>query len=148
MSLPDFNQNGDLPTGIYPTTLTEVLRRLGTGSLNRKLAGLRLERAYTLASQTGHLARFVIFGSFVTAKPDPNDVDIFLLMEDTFHVGQLSVEARLIFDHATAQSHFGCSIFWLRRLAAFEGEEATIAYWQIKRDGKQRGIVEIVLESK
>jgi hypothetical protein len=40
-------------------------------------------------------------------------MDIFLLMEDTFHVGQLSGEVQLIFDHATAQSHFGCSIFWL-----------------------------------
>ena len=24
----------------------------------------------------GHLSRFVIFGSYVTAKPDPNDVDV------------------------------------------------------------------------
>ena len=148
MSLPAFNEQGDLPTGIYPATLSEVLLRLGNGLPNRRLAGLRLERVYRLVSRTGHLARFVIFGSVATAKPDPNDVDVFLLMEHTFHVGQLSGEVRLIFDHATAQSHFGCSIFWLRRLAAFEGEEDTLAYWQIKRDGKQRGIVEIIPESK
>lgn len=148
MPLPDFNENGDLPIGIYLATLSEVLRRFATGSSKRKLAAIRLERVYTLASQTGYLARFVVFGSFVTAKPDPNDVDVFLLMEDTFDVGPLSGEARLVFDHATAQSHFGCSIFWLRRLAAFEGEEATVAYWQIKRDGKKRGIVEIIPESR
>lgn len=65
-------------------------------------------------------------------EPDPNDVDIFLLMKDTFDVGQLSGEARLIYDRPTAQSHFGWSVFWLRRLAPFESEEATIAYWQIK----------------
>lgn len=41
----------------------------------------RLERIYTLVRATGHLARFIIFGSFVTAKAEPNDVDIFLLMD-------------------------------------------------------------------
>lgn len=39
---------------------------------------------YALAKASGHLARFIVFGSFVTAKPAPNDVDIFLLMSDSF----------------------------------------------------------------
>jgi hypothetical protein len=43
--------------------------------------GLRFERVYKVARATGHLARCVVFGSFVTAKLAPNDVDIFLLME-------------------------------------------------------------------
>ncbi len=93
------------------------------------------------------MARFVIFGSFVTAKPDPNDVDIFLLMEDSFDMSELAGEAKLLFDHAAAQARFGASVFWVRRLAAFEGEQTTIEYWQIKRDGGQRGIVEIIPEA-
>ena len=84
-----------------------------------------------------------MFGSFVTAKPEPSDVDVFMLMENTFDVSQLSGEARLLFDHAVAQAYIGASIFWLRRLAALNGEQATIEYWQIKRDGSQRGIVQI-----
>lgn len=79
-----------------------------------------------------------------TAKPDPGDVDIFLLMEDTFDVSQLSGEIALIFDHIAAQNYEGDSIFWIRRLAALEGEEAVIEYWQLKRDGKKRGIVEVI----
>jgi hypothetical protein len=42
----------------------------------------RLEHIYALAKASEHLARFIVFGSFVTAKPAPNGVDIFLLMED------------------------------------------------------------------
>jgi len=53
----------------------------------------------------------------------------------------------LLFDHAAAQAHFGASVFWLRRLAALGGEQETIEYWQIKRDGGQRGIVEILSEA-
>jgi hypothetical protein len=44
---------------------------------------------YALARSTGQLARFIIFGSFVTAKREPNDVDIFMLMEDAFDAQQL-----------------------------------------------------------
>jgi hypothetical protein len=48
-------------------------------------------------------------------------------MEDTFDMGQLTGEARVLFDHAAAQAHFGASVFWLRRLAALGGEELGVA---------------------
>ena len=70
----------------------------------------------------GQVRRFIVFGSFVTAKADPNDVDVFLLMEDSFSVIDLVGEARVLFDHAAAEACFGASIFWLRRQAAFSGE--------------------------
>jgi hypothetical protein len=107
----------------------------------------RLERIYRLAIGTGQLARFVVFGSFVSAKREPADLDVFLLMNDSFDMGQLTGESRILFDHGVAQAHFGVSVFWLRRLAALGGEEQTIAGWQIKRDGTRRGIMEIVEES-
>ena len=88
----------------------------------------------------------MVFGSFVSAKREPADVDVFLLMEDTIDMGQQTGEARVLFDHAAAQAHFGSSVFWLRRLAALGGEEQAIAGWQIKRDGTCRGIIEIVKE--
>jgi len=145
--LPPFTESGDLPPGVHRATLPEALQRFGTGSPHRKVMALRLERIYRLARATGHLGRFVVFGSFVTANPEPNDVDMFLLMADTFDVAQLTGGARLLFDHAAAQAHFGASVFWLRRLAALGGEQETIEYWQIKRDGGQRGIVEILSEA-
>ena len=120
-------KDGDLPPGIYRTTLLETLRRFGKGSRQRLAVAQRLERIYRLAVGTGQLARFVVFGSFVSAKREPADVDVFLLMKDTFDVGQVTGEARVLFDHAAAQAHFGASVFWLRRLAALGGEEQTIA---------------------
>ena len=142
--LPDFNDNGDLPPGIHQTTLEEIIERFGRGSPQRLIMAHRLERIYSLTVETGHLGRFIIFGSFVTNKPDPGDVDIFLLMENTFDVSQLSGEKALIFRHIDAQNYEGASIFWIRRLAAIEGEEAAIEHWQIKRDGTKRGIVEVI----
>jgi hypothetical protein len=147
VALPAFTSSGDLPLGVHRATLREILVRFGIGSPRRQVMALRLEGLYRLAMRTGQVARFVVFGSFVTAKPEPNDVDLFLLMSDAFDAGQVAGQARLLFDHAVAQSHFGASVFWLRRLAALGGEQKAIEDWQIKRDGSQRGIVEIVPET-
>jgi hypothetical protein len=125
----------------------EVLERFGVGSTQRKAVALRLERIYRAARSGGYLARFVVFGSFVTDKADPNDVDVFLLMEDTFDASKLEGETRLLFDHAAAQAAFGASVFWLRRLAAWEGEATAIESWQVKRGGDRRGIIEIIPEA-
>jgi hypothetical protein len=133
-----------LSPGIHRATLAEVLERFGSGSPQRMLVGLRLERVYNVAWATGHLARCVVFGSFVTANP--NDVDVFLLMEDTFDMTQLTGEARLLFEHAAAQTRFGASVFWLRRLAMLDDEQTTLSHWQITREGHPRGIVEIIPE--
>ena len=111
---PEFDDNGDLPVGIYQATLAEVLQHFGTGSLRRHLVGQRLERIYKLAKSTGQVARFIVFGSFVTAKPDPGDVDIFMLMENSFDSNQVRGEAAIIFDHLAVQNVEGASVFWIR----------------------------------
>jgi len=141
---PGFNEAGDLPPGIHVAVLSDALQYFGEGSLRRTLLAQRLQRVYNAVRQTGCLARFIIFGSFVTAKAEPGDIDIFLLMDDPFDVTRVAGETAILFDHMAAHNYLGASIFWLRRLAAFEGEEAAIEDWQRKRDGTQRGIVEIV----
>jgi len=92
------------------------------------------------------LARFVVFGSFVTAKAEPNDIDIVLLMEDTFDLALLHGEAVLVFDHLEAAARFGASVFWTRRSGALGGQDAMLEYWQVRRQGGLRGIVEITAE--
>jgi hypothetical protein len=140
---PDFDSDGDLPVGVHAATLNEVVEHFGVGSPQRRIVAQRLARVYDLASSTGHLARFIIFGSFVTAKPDPNDADIFLLMEDTFVPQQVSGEAGSIFSHLAAQEYEGASIFWLKKSGAIGGEQRAVEDWQIKRDKTRRGIVEV-----
>ena len=147
MPLPEFNETGDLPTGVHEASLADTVERFGTSSDRRRLVARRLERIYQIAVHTGHLARFVVFGSFVTDKHEPNDVDVFMIMDDNFDMGSLVGEARLLFvNHGTAQDHFGASVFWIRRTVAIGGEQAAIEDWQIKRDGNERGIIEITTE--
>jgi hypothetical protein len=95
----------------HQATLAEVTEHFGKGSLRREMVARRLERIYRFALSTGQLSRFVIFGSFVTAKPEPKDVEIFMLMQDTFDSSRVTGEAALIFDHIAAQNIEGASVF-------------------------------------
>lgn len=141
---PDFNEHGDLPVGIYQATLTEIIERFGLKTLQRRIVAQRLIRIYDLTHDTGQVARFIIYGSFITAKPSPNDVDVFLLMKDTFDKSQMPVEISALFDHLTTENNIGVSLFWMRRISILDSEQELIEHWQIKRDKTRRGIVEVI----
>ena len=141
---PAFDNNGDLPVGIHQATLTEILQHFGTGTEQRELVGQRLERIFVLAHSTEKVVRFVVFGSFVTAKPVPADVDIFLLMKDSFDVTQVHGEVALVFDPQKTQAVFGASVFWIRKQGTITSEQEAVEDWQVKRDNSRRGIVEVI----
>ncbi len=146
MALPVFNETGDLPPGVHDASLDEVVERFGSTQGLRHLCTQRLQHVYSLAQRTAYLQRFIIFGSYITAKPEPNDVDVILVMDDGFRLEACIPEARALFDHAVAQARYGVSVFWIRPGLLFGGDiEGFITSWQRKRDGGRRGIVEVRL---
>jgi len=142
-TFPDFNASGDLPPGVHRGSLAAVLEHFGRGSEQRLIVAKRLERIHRLAFGTGALARFIVFGSFITDKAAPNDIDIFLVMADRFNVATVVGETRHVFDHMAAHNLLGASVFWIPRAACLGGEDAAVLDWRIKRDGAARGIVEV-----
>lgn len=147
MALPAPNADGDLPSGVHACSLREVLDRFGSSTARRRLMGMRLKRVLDLVADTGQAARVVVFGSFVSEKPEPNDVDVFLVMDDAFDLDAVTGESRLVFEHGAAQAHFGASVFWVRRSACFPSEAEMVSGWGLKRDGNIRGIVEVTKEA-
>jgi len=144
MPLPSLNTKGELPEGVHQATMDEVLTQFGGSTPQRQAVTARLQRIFQLARATGKLARLVIFGSYVTSKPDPNDVDVVLVMDDSFDLPACDAETRSLFDHIEAEEEFGASIFWIRpSLLILEVLETFIAHWQITRGGARRGIVEV-----
>ncbi|MDQ3252973.1 MAG: hypothetical protein M3R15_03540 [Acidobacteriota bacterium] len=145
MALPEFDNRGDLPEGVYQASLDDVLARFGQGTLQRQLVTERLTRIYHLARQTGKLYRFVIFGSYVTAKPEPADVDIILVMRGDFTEQDYDTNVFPMFDHLRAQQELGASLFAIRPAFIFgESVDEFIAHWQVKRDLTRHGIVEVI----
>ena len=147
MPLPAFDEQGDLPVGVNQATLDEGLTRFGHGTSQRQLVTAQLVRIYELTRATGKLLRFVIFGSYVTAKPAPNYIDIILVMLDDFAVAECDEHTQTLFDHLRAQQIFGASVFSVRPSTALLATvDEFISYWQIKRDQSKRGIIDVRLE--
>lgn len=140
MPLPEFNETDDLPVGLHPATLAEVLARFGQGTPQRQLVTARLARIYELARATGKLLRFVLFGSYITTKPAPNDVDIVLVMADDFGEQDYDPDLFPVFNHLRAQQQLGASLFAVRPgFIIGETIDEFITHWQRKRDTTRRG---------
>ena len=120
-----------MPVGIYQVTLAEVIGHFGKGSLQRRRVAERLTRIYDLAHSTGHVARFIVYGSFVTTKLSPNDVDIFILMKDSFRPARVEGDVAIIFGHMAAHRDEGASVFWTTRAGALGGEQLLLEDWQL-----------------
>jgi hypothetical protein len=116
VAIPPFAGSGDLPLGVHPAPLREVLARFAAGSAQRIAVGLRLERIHAVAEATVVGADSSFSACSSRTKAEPNDVDVFLLMEDSFDPALLTGEGRPLFDHLAAQAPFGASVFWLRPL--------------------------------
>jgi hypothetical protein len=145
MPIPDFESNGDLPVGLHQATLDEVLTRFGVGTVQRQAVTKRLIRIYNLAKATAQLRRFVIYGSYITDKPNPGDVDIFLVMQEGFDPETLGDDSKLLFEHGEVHDKLGASIFWVTLGNSFASIDFLITGWQTKRDKTRRGIIEVLV---
>jgi hypothetical protein len=77
--IPDFNEHGYLPAGVYPVSLDEIEARFGRQSEVRQVQMESLRWLVELARKAG-VRRLIINGSFVTERLEPNDVDCVLLV--------------------------------------------------------------------
>jgi hypothetical protein len=138
--LPELTEHGDLPPGVHVAQWTEIALRFGSGTRARMHALAALKRVHELASRTGSLRKLYVFGSFVSAIPEPRDIDVLLIMAASFKAEGCLPESRPLFSHLHAEARYGASVFWCR-----EGElpKEFLRAWQLKRDGTLRGILEV-----
>lgn len=126
-----------------------MVDQFGSGTAQRVIVTERLHRIYQLAKDTNHLQRLLIFGSYITAKATPNDIDVVIIFDDDFDIAACSDEAKKLLNHQQAATEFGASIFWIRPSLLFlETLDEFIEGWQVKRDGTRRGIIEVRNDSK
>jgi hypothetical protein len=145
MVLPDLTPEGDLLVGVHTANWQELQSRFGAATLRREWLFGRLQALIALASSTGKLRRVFIWGSFVTAKPSPGDVDVLLLMDSDFEVSQAPAPSRAVFDSVQAKLRFKADVFWARTSIGEETLRIWLETYQISRAFRKRGIVELEL---
>jgi hypothetical protein len=98
--LPEFNSEGDLPSGVHATGWHEFQSRFGLATARRVWVFGRLQALVEFAAKTGQLRRVFVWGSFVTMKPAPKDLDILLITD--FEVERIAPPSRDVFDSTRA----------------------------------------------
>ena len=143
--LPAFNQDGNLPEGIRVATEDEVCARFATASARRQWLGEQLRSLLALAKSTGQLARVFLWGSFVTSKEVPNDLDVLLVMDAGFAVEAVPAQAQGVFDHVQARLRFHADVFWTKASLDPQVLHLWLDTYQTGKDFTRRGIVEVIV---
>lgn len=143
--LPELTIDGELPPGVHSADWQECISRFGNSSPRRLWLSGRLRTILELAGSGGRLRRVFVWGSFVTAKPAPRDLDILLIMSDDFEVAQMSAAAQAVFDSTRAKLQFESDVFWARASIGKEVLDLWLDTYQTSRSFRKRGIVELEL---
>jgi hypothetical protein len=104
-----------------------------------------MEKIVNLAKSTNGLERMIVWGSFVSNVESPNDVDMLLIMKDDFIIDKVDPETRKIFDYVQGRIAFNADIFWTKSSIAKETIDLWLETYQMTRDFKPRGIVEVII---
>jgi predicted nucleotidyltransferase len=143
--LPAFNHDGNLPEGIHLATEDEVFEHFAAPSARRQWLGEQLQSLLTLAKSTGQLARVFLWGSYVTRKEIPNDIDVLLVMGTEFTVEALPLQTQVVFDHVQARLRFQADVFWTKASIDPEILHLWLDTYQTGKDFTRRGIVEVIV---
>src|SRR6266702_8505073 len=82
MPIPSFNEHGLLPEGVHDCTWPEVAERLCSFQSSDRRPELcrRLRQMVEELRRTNVALALLVNGSFVTAKAQPNDIDLILVL--------------------------------------------------------------------
>lgn len=136
MPIPEFDDRGLLPDGLHECAMEEVRERFGRFQRTDQRCKLYDALAAFIGDvRSAGVVRWVaIDGSFVTAKPDPGDIDmVVVLPPDHDFDAELLPVAYNVLSRRRARRCYGIDI-----LVAAEGTPELGAYIEFFREVKQK----------
>lgn len=98
-----------------------------------------------LLVETGQLRRLYLFGSFVTTKLTPGDLDCLAVMATGFSTAPLTSPLLDVFMHDRCRLRYQADVFWVTEAVGQEQLDAMLDVFSPDRSGKQQSIVEVQL---
>jgi hypothetical protein len=143
--LADFTENGWLPEGIHVATFEEFKNRFMyfERSDRRFLLFEKMRELYFEAKRSGLVKHFLVGGSFVTSKIEPNDFDCILVIDPLAEQIELPPAQYNVVSRRMVRRKFGGDIY-----PVIEGSVEhyqLLELFQATRGGGRKGIVEIEL---
>ncbi|MEX1026475.1 MAG: hypothetical protein WD049_00485 [Candidatus Paceibacterota bacterium] len=143
--IPDWTETGGLPEGIHQVTWDEFKERFAffDGSDRRYRIIDQLERLFSDAKRSGIVKRFIVAGSLVTSKAEPNDFDCLVVLDSEILGKQLRPIEYNVVSRKTARRLYGGDVVpVLKGSGAFE---EYLEFFQTDREGRRVGVVEVLL---
>jgi hypothetical protein len=84
-----------------------VRARFGAGSATRQRQGELLRQVVEAAKEYPSIKRVLVWGSFVTAKAEPNDLDYSLIVSVDHHRARIAQAHRRFFVSSDARRYYG-----------------------------------------
>jgi hypothetical protein len=103
--LPAYYDGTYLPVGDHPATWDDVMERF-SGSVKRRGFCDRLRAILTRAKVCGFV-RVYLFGSFISAKDDPGDVDLLWVYRESLDLDALAADCRDLLNYGLHKEHEG-----------------------------------------
>ncbi len=149
MSLAEMQMDGYLPPGIHAAPLAEVSGRFGTASASRRKWTELLLSVVSAATAYPTMKRVLVWGSFISDKPEPADLDYSVVVSVDHAKAEVADEHRPYFVPFEARKHFGIDAGYLIiRDYPLEYYMERVDFLCRRHDGRPRGIVEISLRGE
>ena len=148
MLVPPFNEHGLLPEGIHDCTLDEIQKRFGSfqGSARRPNLWARFQEFLGEAKASGLVVALILDGSFVTAKPDPNDIDLVLVVPGTHDfVAELLPHQYNILAQQRVRRRFGFDIVVVKSESDYLAQAVGFFEQVRQRPGLKKGLLRLRL---
>lgn len=148
MPIPCLNEKGLLPLGVHGCSLDEVRKTFGTFNSNDRRPNLfkNLEVFVATLRQKGVATAVVVNGSFTTAKADPNDIDMVLVLPQGHDfAADLSPDEYNCLSNKRVKKKFGFDMF-VAEDESQEYERYTRFFQDVKNQpGEAKGVLRVEL---
>lgn len=148
MPIPRLNEKGFLPPGVHDCSLDEVRKTFGAFNSNDRRPNLfrNLEVFVTSLRKKGMARAVVVNGSFTTAKTDPNDIDMVLVLSQGHDfAGDVSPDEYNLLSKRRVKKAFGFDMF-VAEDESEEYERYTRFFQEVKNQpGELKGVLRVEL---
>jgi hypothetical protein len=129
----------------WVASVEEIRARFGCGTPRREFLFQQFQAVLHRLRATGHVNQIYLFGSFVTGKEYPNDIDLLVIMSAAFSTASLSGKDLDVFQHDVCRILFNADVFWLTDSVGADRIEDLLDVFSRNREGQAQPIIEVQL---
>lgn len=144
MAIPEFREDGWLPTGHHAGGWEEIVARFGGRPGSRRgLLTAKLSQLRDSLHAAGVPGTILLDGSYISEKPEPGDFDILLVGPADIQVRKDAEPNLATLLDANAAEERGYSLFFIPADSPARAMLSTL--WDFSKEGVAKGVVELAL---